>query len=182
MIRINLFPEHHAKKGKGADPRIELGIGAAVLVVATGACMFYSGLLDDEIARKQGEKQEKTKQLAALKEKAKLVEDFEQKKKALEEKNRIIEQLEKSRGGPVRVLDYISQSLESQKLWLVSLNVKDKDIEIDGKALANDDVVNFVSQLRRTDYFSAIRLTEVNSGVEGKFNVYQFRVTLTLKG
>ncbi|MES4785710.1 MAG: hypothetical protein C4294_07715, partial [Nitrospiraceae bacterium] len=77
--------------------------------MTTGGWIYYSGMLDSEIENKQLEKQGKEKQLALLKEKVKQVQDFEQKKKLLEDKNRVIDELEKSRAGPVRVLDYVSQ-------------------------------------------------------------------------
>ncbi|MER3424368.1 MAG: hypothetical protein C4293_15255, partial [Nitrospiraceae bacterium] len=80
-----------------------------LLLLTTGGWIYYSGMLDSEIENKQLEKQGKEKQLALLKEKVKQVQDFEQKKKLLEDKNRVIDELEKSRAGPVRVLDYVSQ-------------------------------------------------------------------------
>jgi len=144
--------------------------------------MFYSGVLDRDIESKQLDKQGKDKQLVVLKERVKQVEDFENRKKLLEEKNRIIEQLEKSRAGPVRVLDHVSQSLDPLKLWLVRLNVRGNDVELEGRAMSNDDVVEFVNNLRRTNFFTNIILQESRAGTEAKFNLYQFRLNFTLKG
>lgn len=183
MIRINLLPGPRAKAAKKLwDVEVEAMGAAALFVLTVGACVYYSGTLDDEIQLRQQEKQEKEKQLAALKETVKQVEDFEQRKKLLEDKNRIIEQLEKGRAGPVRVLDYVSRSLEPLKIWLVRLSVKGNDVELEGRALTNDEVVEFVNNLRRTDYFANIRLLETRSGVESKVNVYSFRLNLTVKG
>ena len=112
----------------------------------------------------------------------KQVEDFEKRKKLLEEKNRIIEQLEKSRAGPVRVLDHVSQSLDPLKLWLVRLNVRGNDVELEGRAMSNDDVVEFVNNLRRTNFFTNILLAESRAGTEQKFNLYQFKLNFSLKG
>ncbi|MER3424369.1 MAG: hypothetical protein C4293_15260, partial [Nitrospiraceae bacterium] len=55
------------------------------------------------------------------------------------------------------------------------------NVELEGKALTNDDVVEFVNNLRRTDYFSTIKLVETRSGAEAKLNIYQFKMNLTLK-
>src|SRR5919106_5573488 len=145
MIRINLFPSVHAKIAKRQwDVRFEIAIALSLVLLAVAACMYYSGLLDGEIEVRSVEKQNKEKQLALLKEKVKQVQDFEQKKKLLEDKNRVIDELEKSRGGPVRVLDYVSQSLEPLNVWLVRLNINGSNIELEGRALTNDDVVGFV--------------------------------------
>ncbi|MGH7254114.1 MAG: PilN domain-containing protein, partial [Nitrospiraceae bacterium] len=120
MIRINLLAGPRARKVRPQwDVRAELTLGVGLVVLTLGACFYYSAMLDQEIEARQAEKQDKQKQVAALKEKVKQVEDFEKRKKLLEDKNRIIEQLEKARFGPVRVLDYVSRSLEPLKVWLV---------------------------------------------------------------
>jgi len=183
MIRINLLPGPRAKAIKQQmDVRAEMAGGLGVIGLTIVVCMFYSGVLEREIESIQLDKQGKEKQLAVLKEKVKQVEDFENRKKLLEEKNRIIEQLEKSRAGPVRVLDHVSQSLDPLKLWLVRLNVRGNDVELEGRALSNDDVVEFVNNLRRTNFFTNILLQESRAGTEAKFNLYQFRLNFSLKG
>jgi type IV pilus assembly protein PilN len=90
--------------------------------------------------------------------------------------------LEQSRLGPVKVLDHVSQSLDPLKVWLTKLGIASDVIELEGKALTNDDVVEFVNNLRRTDYFTAINLQESKAAVENKINVYQFRLVFRLKG
>lgn len=183
MIRINLLPEPRTKGAKKQwDVRIE-AVGAAVaIVMVVLACFYYAGVLDEEIEAKQRAKQEKEKQIAALQQQVKQVEDFEKKKKQLEDKGRIIDQLEKGRGGPVRTLDYISQSLEPLKLWLVRLDIKEKQIDMEGKAMSQDDIVEFVNNLRRTEHFVNIRLTESRAALEGKTTAYQFKISASLKG
>src|SRR5579884_1633745 len=177
MIRINLLPAPRARAGKRQwDVRLEVATAIGVIVLVLVGWLFYGDMLDDEMNTRQAEKQEKEKQLALLKDKVKQVQDFEQKKKLLEDKNRIIDELERSRAGPVRVLDYVSQSLQPLNLWLVRLTIKGQAIEIEGKALTNDDVVEFVNNLRRADYFSTIKLIETRSGTEAKLNVYQFKL------
>ncbi len=183
MIRINLFPGPKARKAKKQwDVELELVAGVFLLILTVGGWSYYSSILDDEIETLQLDIQDKQKKIAVLQEQVKQVQDFEAKKKLLEDKNRVIEQLEKARGGPVRAMDYISQSLEPLKLWLIRFSMKGRDLELEGKALTNDDLVEFVNNLRRTDYFTSIQLLETKSGVEAKLNIYQFRLKLTLKG
>ncbi len=79
-------------------------------------------------------------------------------------------------------MDYVSQSLEPLKVWLVRLSVQGNNVELEGRALSNDDIVEFVNNLRRTDYFADIRLLESRSAQESKINVYQFKLGFALKG
>ena len=183
MIRINLLSGPKTRQAKPQyDVRAQVLLGVGIILVTLAGCWWYAASLENEIEARQEEKQQKEKQLAQLKEQVKQVQDFEQKKKLLEDKNRIIDQLERSRVGPVKVLDHVSQSLEPLKVWLTRLGVSSDTVELEGKALTNDDVVEFVNNLRRTDYFSGINLQESKATVENKINVFQFRLAFRLKG
>ena len=183
MIRINLLPG--GPKGRAAKPqydvRAQVLLGIGVILVTLAGCWWYSAALDSELDARQEEKRDKEKQVAQLKEQVKQVQDFEKRKKLLEDKNRIIDQLEQSRMGPVKVLDHVSQSLEPLKVWLTKLGVASDAVELEGKALTNDDVVEFVNNLRRTDYFTGINLQESKAAIENKINLYQFRLAFRLK-
>jgi type IV pilus assembly protein PilN len=182
MIRINLLSTPRAKAvQKQWDVRLELISAVVVLILTVAGWMFYGETLESDIADKQHEKQGKEKEVALLKDKVKQVQDFERTKKLLEDKNRVIDELEKSRAGPVQVLDYVSHSLEPLNIWLVRLTIKGNNVELEGKALTNDDVVEFVNNLRQAEYFSNIRLLESKSGTEAKLNLYQFKLNMTLK-
>ncbi|MBA5867101.1 MAG: hypothetical protein GDA67_10465 [Nitrospira sp. CR1.3] len=183
MIRINLLPGPKGRKAKPQyDVRAQAMLGVGLVVVTLAGCWWYSSALDEELEARQTEKSEKTKQVASLNEQVKQVADFEQRKRHLEDKNRIIDQLEKSRVGPVKVLDHVSQSLDPLKLWLVRVGVNGQNIDLEGRALSNDDVVEFVNNLRRTDYFTNIDLQESRSAVESQLSVYQFKLAFRLKG
>jgi type IV pilus assembly protein PilN len=157
-------------------------LGVGLVLVTLAGCWWYSVALDEELEARQTEKSDKTKQVASLNEQVKQVADFEQRKRHLEDKNRIIDQLEKSRVGPVKVLDHVSQSLDPLKLWLIRVSVNGQSIDLEGRALSNDDVVEFVNNLRRTDYFTNIDLQESRAAVESQLSVYQFKLAFRLKG
>ena len=182
MIRINLLPGPKGRQAKPQyDVRAQALLGVGLVVITLAGCWWYSTALDTELEAKQAEKQDKEKQVAQLNDQVKQVADFEQRKKILEDKNRIIDQLEKSRVGPVKVLDHVSQSLEPLKLWLVRVGINGQNIELEGRAMTNDDVVEFVNNLRRTDYFINIDLQESRAGTEGQVHVYQFKLNFRLK-
>jgi len=183
MIRINLLPGHKGRTAKPQyDVRAQALLGVGVLLVTIAGCWWYSVSLDEVLEARQEEKGDKEKQIVQLKEQVKQVQDFEQKKKLLEDKNRVIDQLESARVGPVKVLDYVSQSIEPLKVWLTNLKLSADTVEVEGRALTNDDVVEFVNNLRRTDFFANINLQESKAAVENKINIYQFKLAFRLKG
>lgn len=184
MIKINLLAS--GPRGVKAKPkydiRAQILLGVGVVLITLAGCWWYATALEREIEALTEEKQSKEKQVAQLKEQVKQVQDFEQKKKLLEEKNRVIDQLEQTRGGPVKVLDRVSRSAEPLRIWLTKLGISADTVELEGRALTNDDVVEFANNLKGTDYFTAITLQESKAATENKVNLYQFRLTVRLKG
>jgi len=62
------------------------------------------------------------------------------------------------------------------------VGVNGQSIDLEGRAMTNDDVVEFVNNLRRTDYFTNIDLQESKAATESQVNVYQFKLAFRLKG
>ena len=184
MIKINLLPvKRAAKKAKVAvdTAMFQLVVGLGIVLVFVGACGYRWQMLVDEVALKTQIKESKTKELDALKKKVQEVEDYEKNKRLLEDKNRIIEQLRKNQGGPVRLLDYLSQSLDPLKIWLTTVD-GDAQVAINGKALTNDDIVQFIRNLQQSGYFTDIMLEESRQAPEEGLIIYQFRLKMSVKG
>ena len=184
MIKINLLPvKRAAKKAKVAvdTAMFQLVVGLGIVLVFVGACGYRWQMLVDEVALKTQIKEGKTKELDALKKKVQEVEDYEKNKRLLEDKNRIIEQLRKNQGGPVRLLDYLSQSLDPLKIWLTSVD-GDAQVAINGKALTNDDIVQFIRNLQQSGFFTDVMLEESRQAPEEGLIIYQFRLKMSVKG
>jgi type IV pilus assembly protein PilN len=183
VIKINLLPvKRAAQKAKvPVDTAVfQLVVGLGVVLVFVGACGYRWQMLVDEVALKTQIKEGKTKELEALKKKVQEVEDYEKNKRLLEDKNRIIEQLRKNQGGPVRLLDYLSQSLDPLKIWLTTVD-GDTQVAIAGKALTNDDIVQFIRNLQQSAYFSDVMLEESRQTAEEGLIIYQFRLKMSVK-
>ena len=184
MIKINLLPVKRAAKRAKVPvdtAMFQLVVGLGIVLVFVGACGYRWQMLVDEVALKTQIKESKTKELDALKKKVQEVEDYEKNKRLLEDKNRIIEQLRKNQGGPVRLLDYLSQSLDPLKIWLTSVD-GDAQVAINGKALTNDDIVQFIRNLQQSGYFADVMLEESRQAPEEGLIIYQFRLKMSVKG
>ena len=184
MIKINLLPvKRAAKKAKvPVDTAVfQLVVGLGVVLVFLGACGYRWQMLVDEVTLKTQIKESKTRELEVLKKKVQEVEDYEKNKRLLEDKNRIIEQLRKNQGGPVRLLDYLSQSLDPLKIWLTTVD-GDAQVAINGKALTNDDIVQFIRNLQQSGFFTDVMLEESRQAPEEGLIIYQFRLKMSVKG
>ncbi len=183
MIHINLIQEAgRSRKSKGQwDVRFEVALAGIVIAVALAGCLLYASAMSGQIRALEEDKAQKIKQVAQLQIKVKEVKDFEKRKKDLERKGKIIDQLEKRRGGPVRVMDLMSRSLEPFKLWFQRLTVDAKTITVQGLALSNDDVVGFINNLRQGDLFDRVTLDEIRAKNQNKIKLFQFKLKLTPK-
>jgi len=184
VIKINLLPVKRAAKRAKVPvdtAMFQLVVGLGIVLVFVGACGYRWQMLVDEVALKTQIKESKTKELDALKKKVQEVEDYEKNKRLLEDKNRIIEQLRKNQGGPVRLLDYLSQSLDPLKIWLTTVD-GDAQVAINGKALTNDDIVQFIRNLQQSGFFTDVMLEESRQAPEEGLIIYQFRLKMSVKG
>jgi type IV pilus assembly protein PilN len=183
LIKINLLPVARAtKKVAVNEVQLQVVAGLAVTLVLVVLCGLRWQMLSEQVIEQTQLREVKKIQLAELKKQVVEVENYEKNRKLLENKNRVIEQLRKNQGGPVRLLDHISQSLDPLKIWLTTVDDGGSQISIDGRAFATDDVVEFVKSLQASEYFSSVLLEESRQSVEDGLGIYQFRLRLMVKG
>jgi type IV pilus assembly protein PilN len=135
---------------------------------------FHTSILDLK-ARKTAAERE----LVVLKKKVQEVENFEKDKKVYEERIGIIQTLKKNQRGPVRILDRISQELPN-KVWLTSLVQNGDGITLEGMAIANEDLVQYVNNLKQSRLFTDVQLIESRQAAEGTVAVYKFQLTFKI--
>jgi type IV pilus assembly protein PilN len=180
MIKVNLLSQLRAKKvKKQAEVQYQLwlfGGFLAVLVMVLGYFWFY---LDDRLDTLQGEKVTMEKSLVILKQKVMEVENFEKDKKTFEEKIKVIQQLKLNQSGPVYLLDQVSRNLPS-RVWLIALTQQGKNVGIEGKAMTNSELVDFIDNLKRSKFFSDIQLLESRQTVDGNVPIYNFKLNCTM--
>ena len=183
MIKINLLPVARATKTAAfSEIHLQVGIALAAILVLVAVCGYRWQMLSDEVTQQTVLREAKKKELEDLKKKVAEVQSYEANRKLLENKNRVIEQLRKNQGGPVHLLDHVSESLDPLKLWLTSLEDAGSQITIDGRAATTDDVVEFVKNLQRSNYFSSVLLEESRQAAEEGLGIYQFRLRVAVKG
>jgi len=158
MIRINLLPvkELEAESVR----RRELTIGGAALALAflvMGGVYFFQWR---EHSRLENELTDLRSEIQALNVKVKEVGDLQNKIKDLRGKNKIFEDLSKQRVGPVRVLETLSLATPTS-LWLTELRENRGNVVINGLAMDNQIIAEFMRALANSKYFTNVDLVEV---------------------
>ncbi|HIE65430.1 MAG: PilN domain-containing protein [Nitrospira sp.] len=176
MIEINLLTPHRAKTTKRkVEIQAQLIVVIAVCLVTLLICGFFWGKLNDKVSVLNSETSELSAELVQLKMKVKEVKNYERNKKVVQEKIEIIDQLRKNQSVPVHLLDEISRSLPD-RAWITSLSESRGSIDLDGKAVTNNDIVEFIDNLKESSFFGDVQILESRKSIEGNIPVYFFRL------
>jgi type IV pilus assembly protein PilN len=186
MIRINLLPVK--KKRKKPKPIPNYIVGGAILttLVIIGA-VFITYNVKAEITNLKNTKAKNEQKLAQLKKKLKELKNYEKLVDDVKKKKEIIIKLRKNQAIPVKVLDELSRKLPDN-VWFLKLEVKGKNVFVDGRAFTNTDIVMFVDRLKHSDIFNSVFLTEsrrqeiTEKELKEKITVYNFKLVLTIAG
>ncbi len=178
MIKINLLPVRAAKKKETMRQAISIAVLSLVFVLIIIGYFHVS--IGKQIAdvnfRTASAQDELTKTKAQIGEVAK----FKEAKKAVEDKLGVIDTLKKGKAGPVKVLDELSR-ITPEKLWVNSFKEKSGGIDIDGVAISNEVVAQFMTELEKSQYFKDIELVQTEQVDQGGMKLKKFNLSCKLK-
>ncbi|MBI4684226.1 MAG: PilN domain-containing protein [Nitrospirae bacterium] len=178
MIRVNLLPLKRKKKPKAVPQfMIYMVLVTLFIVIISGYLFFY---LNTQLSSLNKQKKNNEARIAELKNRIKEVENYESQKKTLEQRKNIIEQLRRNQSLPVKILNEISSTVPNG-VWLISMSVAGESIDIAGVGFTNDDVVNYVNNLKKSQLFTDVYLQGTQKTGTGKIITYQFTLTCKVK-
>lgn len=175
MVTINLLPIKAELRRKALISQLAiLGISVIALVIVLGA--FHETLnirrdnLQQDITDTRIEIQKLTVQAGEI-------EVFKKRKQELERKLDIIKDLNNKKAGPVQMLDELSM-LMPEKVWIKTLNNTSGKLVLEGLAVDNTVIADFMKKLQGSQQFDEVELilTE-QEGANVKF-VVQCKVQL----
>ncbi len=179
MVRINLIPVRQVKKRELG--RQQLYLFALLLLGGVLANYFWLKDAQSVVEGKAGQIAKLNRDLQGLDRAIGEVKSITDEKKALEDKLKVLDTLKRKRVGPVKVMDALAQVLPAH-VWLTSLIEKGGNVELQGLGMTNDDVADFMRELKRSQYFSDIVLKRVTmQEASGPVTqVVRFEITCTV--
>jgi type IV pilus assembly protein PilN len=158
MVRINLIPVRQVKKRELGRKQLYL----FALLFLGGVLANYFWLKDRQgvVDGKRGQVAKLNQDLQGLDRAIGEVRSITDEKKDLEDKLKVLDTLKRKRVGPVKVMDALAQVIPSH-VWLTSLVEKGGGVELQGLGMTNDDVADFMRELKRSQYFTNIVLKKV---------------------
>jgi type IV pilus assembly protein PilN len=181
MIKINLLPTKKKPPKKVIDLQQQLLLGFLILVLVLMAMAFFWKRQKDQIMALQKAKVTAEEHIRSQDNILKEVKNVEEERKKVAEKIEVIEKLKKNQAGPVRLLDELSKALPVG-VNLTSLVESGNNINIEGEAFTNDDVVRFVDNLKASPYLASVMLLETSQIKREALDVYKYKLQFVYKG
>ena len=181
MIKINLLPTKKKPPKKVIDLQQQIILAALVLVLVLMALGYYWKIQNDRITTLEKEKVAAQKQIADQDTMLKEVKNVEEERRKVSEKIEIIEKLKKNQAGPVLLLDVVSTSLP-KGVNISSLSENNNNINIDGEAFTNEDVVRFIDNLKASPLLKDVMLIETVQATADKIEIYRYKLQFVYKG
>jgi type IV pilus assembly protein PilN len=177
MIRINLLPVRQIKQR--IRLRNEVIVFSLALLLLLGVLSIVAGMMSQKISTMQqtitrlnNKKKSYTPILNKIKK-------LERDKKALEAKIEVIKKLKKKSQITVRVLDEIATITPSNRVWLKRLKQSGTTVNLDGTALDNRTIAQYMKSLKKSPFFSNAVLGSSSQTTVANKKLKSFTLTLT---
>jgi len=176
MIKINLVAETPAASATQASrPQFSLGAKQGdiiLLIVLALACVVVGTqwyLLSSKRADLRQLEQQRRRERDELLQYIKKVEELEARRESLRQKIEVIEELKRNQRGPVKIMDEVSRALPELS-WLTRLSLKSNELVLEGVAMDENAVANFIANLDDSPFFEEPELKNLARARGDTFN------------
>ena len=181
MIRVNLLPVRAARKKENVRRQVSIFFLTVFFGICAMGYFFLSlnramGELNDQILNAQQE-------LTELKAISRKVKEIKDKLDKLNAKMDIIQKLDTNRTGSVRIMDALTSLVVAQKMWLTNLKDTGGRMTLNGVAVDNKTIADFMRRLEGSPYFDQVNLVsskQVAMGEGRKFNGFNINCMVSV--
>ena len=156
MIRINLLPFRATRKKENIRRQVSIFLLSLAFMLII---LFYFNF---SLSSKLGNLSTKIKDAqSALGKYDKINKEIAEIKKKLDnlkKKMAVMDSLEANRFAPIRLMDTMTQTIVTKRMWFTRLQSKDQLVNITGVALDNTTVADFMVRLENSGLFKEVDL------------------------
>jgi len=172
MIRINLI---RGKRKKKKEFNVDALYLLLPLLVIVGVLLFHRSV-SGTIENLHTDIRQANVEVARLQKEIGEVETFKARKAELQQKVDVISSLQTGRTGPVKVFEALSASVP-EKCWIDSLSLKGDQVRVNGIALNNYTIANFMTALGQSGRFRNVVLGSADKTTVSNVNLVKFSLT-----
>ncbi len=172
MIRINLLAAHEIQKEKNHQGFFQGALLSFLILIAAALIGYW--MLGNQVKNLKKEKlalERQTQESAALQREIKELKD---KKEISQKRLTVLQNLEKDRHGPVRLMVFLSDILPVNQLWLTALKETGSEIKIDGISLSNEILADYMKRLETSPFFKQVDLVNSSQAIYRDMKVKNF--------
>lgn len=195
MIRINLLPYRAAQKKENVRRQISIFVLAVIMVV--GILVYYNMSLNSDIDALNTQIKNTKSMLAQVEKQARQVDEIKKAFDRLKQKTDVIKNLETNRKIAVQLLDSMttlvaekvsvssseaspdSDTKPVKRLWFTNFQENRNQIELQGIALDNKTIADFMSRLEASDLFMNVNLKTIKQQKINELNLKIFEIICT---
>lgn len=178
MIRINLLPVKAAQKKEKLKSQLVVALATVIITVALCAAAYLQLLSWVQTAKEDVDK--KKLEISKLMKTIGEVEQFRKRQEDLRAKLDILDKLEKSRSGPVLMLDELYKAMP-EKLWLESFKEGAGKASINGMGINEETVALFMRNLEASNQFANVTLKVIQQVVKDGVKFHKFDIACDLE-
>jgi type IV pilus assembly protein PilN len=178
MTRINLLPWREMRRAQRQRDLIILLVVAAL--VAVGIVYLAHSEIASRIEFQQQRNEYLRGEIARLKKAAEELAELQKTKNRLIERINVIQKLQASRPGKVRMLDELVRRIP-EDIFLTSFNVAGNQVKLNGTARSDLIIAEFMREIKTSDLFGEPALQIIQTKDVNKVQARVFELTIPLK-
>ncbi len=179
MIRINLLPFRTDRKKENIRRQTSIFLLSLALLLIV--LFYYNFSLNSKISNLNARIKTTKAELNKYDKINKEIAQIKKKLDNLKKKMAVMEKLEADRFEPTRLLDTMTEVIVAKRMWLTRLVSKGKKVTIDGIALDNKTVADFMVKLENCGLFSSVDLKTIKRKTVQKSFFKSFQISCEKK-
>jgi type IV pilus assembly protein PilN len=174
MIRINLLPYRAARTKENIRKQVSVFILSFILLLIL--LVVGQGILSARTTKMSQKLDGLKKEVAVYEEKAKMVEDFKKRLDLLEKQIKVVDQLKAKREEPPKLLAKITEMVIAGRMQLTRMKADDTSVDMDGTAMDNNTIAEFMTRLERCGLFTDVKLASSKQMIQFDVEMKQFQI------
>jgi type IV pilus assembly protein PilN len=174
MIRINLLPYRAARTKENIRRQISIFVLSFILLVII--LVVAQGILSAKTNKMSKQLDGIKKEVAVYEEKAKQVEEFKKQLALLDKQIKVVDQLKSKREDPPKLLAKLTEMIIAGRMQFTNLKGDDNKVSIEGIAMDNTTIAEFMTRLERSGLFTAVNLTSSKQLIQYDVEMKQFGI------
>ena len=174
MIRINLLPFRAARKKENIRRQVSIFLLSLAFMLII--LFYYNSNLNSQIGDLSTRIKDTKAELEKYNKINKEIAQIKKKLSNLKKKMAVMETLEANRFEPTRLLDIMTQVIVPKRMWFTRLESKGRRVNINGIALDNKTVADFMVRLESSGLFKEVDLKTLKRKTVQKSKLKSFQI------